>query len=188
MGTFNIDTLFKNSISKNFGNLILSADMKLYGPKCPTRETATTPTCIGHVITTPQLIHSNVFVEKCGNSDQYCILLATAVTTKVIRSKRIFRVINNMENPEITCKTPLWSKHLLGKNDFNTLDLKNGWEMFAQFLLDVMNKFFPLKTREIFSTRRRSSWITRKIPNELKKPQKFYTNYLISKNMDLLER
>ena len=131
MGDFKIDTLCKNSISKTFENLILSAVMKLIGPNCPTQETATTSTCIDHVITTPLLIHSNVCVGKCDISDHYGILLVTGITTKIPRSKRVYRVVKDMENREIACKALFVTEHLLGKIDFNTIDLENGWEIFA---------------------------------------------------------
>ena len=81
----------------------------------------------------------------------------------------MYRVITDKENPEITCKVLFVAKHLLGKNDFNTMDLKNGWEMFAQSLRAVKKRFFPLKTRGIFSSRMHPSWITRKIQIELRK-------------------
>ena len=80
------------------------------------------------------------------------------------------------------------TEHLLGKIDFNTIDLKNGWEIFAQCLLDVLNRFFPLKTRETFSSRMHPSWKTRKIQSELKKRQNFSFKNLVSKIRDLLER
>ena len=69
MGDFIIDTFCKNTISKIFENLIPSADMKLVGPSCPTRETATTGTCDDHVITSLRSIHPNVYVEMCDVSD-----------------------------------------------------------------------------------------------------------------------
>ena len=48
-------------------------------------------------------------------------------------------------------------------------DFENGWERFEEFLQDVMNPFFPLKTRETFSTRVYPSGVTRKIQNEMEK-------------------
>ena len=108
MGDFNSDTLCKNSISKSFENLILSAAIKLIGTNCPTRQAAKTSTCIDHVITTPRLIHSNVFVEKCDVCDHYGILLVIGVTAKILKSKRNYRFVKDMENPEINCEVFLW--------------------------------------------------------------------------------
>ena len=87
----------KTQFSKNFENLILSADKKLIGPNCPTRETATASTCLDHVNTTPRLIQSNVYDEKCDISDRYGTLLVTGVIIKILRSERVYRVVKDME-------------------------------------------------------------------------------------------
>ena len=124
MGDFNFDTLCKNSISKNYENVILTADMKLISLDCPTRETSTTSTCIDYVITTPRLIHSNACVEKCVISDQYGIWLVTGVTTKILRWKKIYRVVEDNENPNIAFNVLFVAKHTLGEIDFNMIDLE----------------------------------------------------------------
>ena len=148
--------------------------MKVNRPIFPTRETASTITCIDQVITTQRSIHSIVYAEKGDFKDHYGILLVTGVTTKILGSKRVYRVVKDMENPEIAFKVLFVGKHFLGETDFNTIDLENRQEMLAQILLDVTNRIFLLKTRKTFSSTIHSSWITRKTQNELKKPQKCF--------------
>ena len=71
--------------------------MKLIGPNCPTRETATTSTCIDRIISTPRLIHLNVYNGKCDVCNPFGTLLVTGVTMKILRPKKVYRVVKLLE-------------------------------------------------------------------------------------------
>ena len=152
-GLFFSSPKYLDSISKKFEDLILSADKKLIVLNWPTPETVTTSTCIDHVITTPRLIRSKIYEENmikfvCGVSYHYGILFVTGETIIRLRSKSVNGDVKDIEYPEIARKVLFMAKHFLRRLDFNTIDLEKRWKLLAQILMDFMNRFIPLKTRE----------------------------------------
>ena len=133
MGDFNIETFCKISTCRNFESLIFSADMKIIGSNCPIWDTGTTNTCIDHVIKTPRLINSNVLVEKCYFRYHCGILLVTGITIKITKSKRIYGVIKDLENPEIAFNVLLVAEHLLGKIDLTQQIWKRDMKSLRRF-------------------------------------------------------
>ena len=178
-GDFNIDLLNVSLAARvTLEYLMTSQGLDLVSLREPTRETATTSTCI-------DLIYSNAPVQrsqivKTTFSDHYSLKLDINVYHEVVENIFEFRSFKKLEDPLYCEKFLFFLSHSLGK----AVDLNTGAEAYfdkvTQLLNDATNKYFPLK-----KVKRRvcqKTWITNRIKRHIANRDKLYQLWIKTKS------
>ena len=81
------------------------------------------------------------------------------------------KIIQNLNDSDISFRFLFYAIHLLGKHDFEKNELDHGFKS----LLEFIDKCFPLKSFV------KTQWMPGKIQNAIKKKQRAYVNYRLTK-------
>ena len=184
-GDFNTDLLNENLGARvTFENMMNSQVLDLVSLREPTRETATSSTCI-------DAIYSNVSVQrsqilKTTFSDHYSVYLGMNITLELVENIFEFRFLQKLEDPLYCEKFLFFLSHSLSK--INELDTpaETYLDKIFQTLREATDRYFPL--RHLKRREPKISWITNRIKRHIAIKDKLYQLLLKTKSEEHYEK
>ena len=147
LGDFNLDILSHSCQSNilSYKNLLASFDLRLQN-SLPTRETATTSTCIDHCFAN---ILCKVDTVKCHISDHHGLLsdLPIQRATRDGPKYMLTRDLRYLKKDENICKLLFYANHELSKISVSYSDVEKYLQQFSAVLIKAFDKFCSLVKR-----------------------------------------
>ena len=178
-GDFNIDLLNENLAARiTLENLMTAQGLELVSLRQPTRETATSSTCIDS-------IYSNIPVQltqikKTTFSDHYSLELSFEIFYEIAESIFEYRSLKKLEDSFYCEKFLFFLNHSLGKINEQDSDAESYLEEIAHVIKDSTDKYFP--TKQVKRHEPKKSWITNRIKRHIANRDKHYHLWLKTKS------
>ncbi|MFZ2538187.1 MAG: endonuclease/exonuclease/phosphatase family protein, partial [Oscillospiraceae bacterium] len=188
MGDYNIDLIRTNTNihSQSFVNQLL-----IHGflPKIenPTRITNSSATLIDNILTNVHNTNITSGIWMADISDHLPIYLTlpyqkiTHKSPQIFITKRFYSE-ENMNKFKTQLNNADWSPV------YSATGSNNKYQYFIDMFTDMHNSCFPLRNVKFTSMSHNKPWITPTILNSIKKKNNMYKQYLLTKNMALLEK
>ena len=181
-GDFNIDTIANSKDKYDYETLLLAFDFKCQNFE-PTRVTATSSTCLDHVITSYQVKTETI---QTTMSDHFTVLgtiPGVFFNEPVISEEKIYRRdLRSIKGDQALNFLFLLDQKL---KKLDQLD-KLVFEKITETIMFCVDKFAPEK--ETTKTEKCDEWIINKIKNEISKRNKLFREWTVSSNDDNKEK
>ena len=170
-GDFNYNILDPNDYTNDYMDLMSS-----YGfSNCITLETYVSQvtnqdkSCLDHIWTNTSIEQKN-FVIYPNLSDHYCVATVFSISIDCIPIQIKFRDFCDRNCQNFSQNLP--SEFSSFNPPMHDIDLFTGYS--AEFLTNLLNKYFPVKTKVYTQKRLRSPWITGDVMNCINKKHEWY--------------
>ena len=166
-GDFNLDTLVESCDLSKYKNLLncYSLSVRIF---LPTRVTATSATCLDHVITSYPV---NTKILKLTISDHYAVEMELEFCSAMNKTDDIIfktKCLQNLKGPKALNFLFLLDQKLRLIDE--TCEVNEHALKMTQAIQSCVNRFAPEKTRKF----KQGTWITCKIKNQMKRRDKFF--------------
>ena len=184
-GDFNIDMLNENQAARvSLEYLMYSQGLDLVSLREPTRETATSGTCIDSIYSNISVLRSQI--EKTTFSDHYSLNLDFDIHHEVVEEIFEFISFKKLEDPLYCEKFLFFLSHSLGKIPEQDLKAEIYLENIAKALKEATERYFPLK--QIKRRDANKLWITNRIKRHIVIRDKIYQLWIRTKSPEIFNK
>ena len=182
-GDINIDMLNENLATRvSLEYLMYSQDLDWVSLREPTRETATSGTCIDSIYSNITVQRSQI--EKTTFSDHYSLKLD--VYYEVVEEILEFRSLKTLDDPLYCEKFLFFLGHSLGKIPESDAKAETYLDNITKALKEATEKYFPLK--RIKRREPNKSWITNRFKRHIVIRDKIYQLWIRTKSLEVFNR
>ena len=184
-GHFNIDMVNENLATRvSLEYLMYSQGLDLVSLREPTRETATSGTCIDSIYSNITVQRSQI--EKTTFSDHYSLKLDLDIYYEVVEEIFEFRSLKKLDDPPYCEKFLFFLSHSLGKIPESDAKAETYLDNITKTLKEATEKYFPLK--RIKRRDPNKSWITNRIKRHIVIRDKIYQLWIRTKSPEVFHR
>ena len=168
-GDFNIDTMHNTSLAERYKNLLKTYGLYIQN-KDPTRTTATTSTCIDHVIS-QNFVETVTLNDKISDHSPIEVKLNEINPQITTKEKSFRRNYKCFENVNVLLRFIFLLNHLLGKIE-KTLSVDEKIDKLISALNISIDRFAPLTAYKIKS----GTWVDKNCQKMRRKKNQAYKN------------
>ena len=161
-----------------------SQGLSLVSLREPTRETATSSTCIDSIYSNVTVRNSKI--EKTTFSDHYSLKIDIDIHYEVVNDIFEYRSLKRLTDPLYCEKFLFVLNHSLSKIKENSTPAESYLTKIAQTIRDTSDKYFPLKSFK--KTRPEKTWITNRIKRHISVRDKLYQTWIKTKSDEAHEK